>query len=311
MFWNAYVRLDCHLDLSDTTYTAAPIAPDTDSATNDFQGTAFTGNFNGNRHRITGLHITGGSNDYLGLFGRVGTGGTVRNLYVRQSQISGSEYTGGICGYNLGAIEYCSASGTITGGSITGGITGTNDGSIARCVSNCTISGGRYVGGVVGVNNADGSIANSYSTGNCLATHTYAGGFAGRNNGSITKCYTTSPLQASVDPYGAFCGGSSGSILNSYYLSGSMKDLYAAGLTAHQFVDQSSFVGWDFTGSPLDGKLDIWKMPFHINQCRPVLSWQIDLTDIISHWLEDYPNCDYNGDGIVNMIDYALFQNDQ
>jgi len=42
-----YTKLMCDVNLSDTTYTQAVIAPDT-STSPDFQGAQFTGVFNGN-----------------------------------------------------------------------------------------------------------------------------------------------------------------------------------------------------------------------------------------------------------------------
>ena len=46
---------------------------------------AYTGTFNGNGHTISGLYIDSSDNDYKGLFGYVGTRGTVQNLSVSGS----------------------------------------------------------------------------------------------------------------------------------------------------------------------------------------------------------------------------------
>ncbi|HNS19736.1 MAG TPA: hypothetical protein PKH24_04515 [Sedimentisphaerales bacterium] len=59
-------------------FDKAVIAPDIDPVTSGFQGTAFTGVFDGNGHTILCLTITG--KDYLGLFGQLGSAGSVSNL---------------------------------------------------------------------------------------------------------------------------------------------------------------------------------------------------------------------------------------
>lgn len=308
-YWTASVRLDCHLDLSDTTYTTAPIAPDTNEASAGFQGTKFTGHFDGNRHRITGLKIAGGSHDYLGLFGYLETGSTVKNLDLRMIQVAGSEYIGGLCGYNKGTVESCSViSGTVVGGSYTGGMVGGNFGSIQQCESGCAVTGNDYTGGMTGWNDYYGSIGNSYVTGNCTTYDESAGGFVGLNDGSIVKCYVTGTLTASEEPSGAFCGDTNGSgtVADCYYDSANGTDVFATGVTAPQLIVRSTFVGWDFTGSIKDGIYNIWDMPFWTNQSRPILSWQIDVMDIIDHWLGDESLCDLNGDGTVNLTDFAI-----
>jgi hypothetical protein len=53
-------------------FDKAVIAPDTDAGEDYFQGTGFTGVFDGNDHTISHLTITGVS--YLGLLGRLGSG---------------------------------------------------------------------------------------------------------------------------------------------------------------------------------------------------------------------------------------------
>ncbi|MDR1572791.1 MAG: InlB B-repeat-containing protein, partial [Clostridiales Family XIII bacterium] len=74
----------------------------------------FTGSFNGNGHaiNIAGLaaNITPGffGNEWLGLFGVVGTGGTVKNLMVTGTVFRSSEVAkgiGGIAGCNTGTIK--------------------------------------------------------------------------------------------------------------------------------------------------------------------------------------------------------------
>jgi hypothetical protein len=306
MLWSTYVRLDCNLDLSGIRYNTAPIAPDTNDAATGFQGVEFTGNFNGNRHRIVGLSIAGGTRDYIGLFGRVGVGGKVRNLDVRNGTLSGYDYLGGLCGDNSGTLEKCSAAGQVSGGSYSGGLTGRNDGTVTQCVSKSAVYGADYTGGLVGLNSSGAAIANCYAL--CHTTDVNTGGLVGLNDGGVSNSYANCAIDATEGPFGAFCGwtNGSGTFANCFYDKAYGNDLYAAGKTASQFLVRSTFVGWDFTGSKADGSFDYWHMPFWTNQGRPILNWQIDLMDIIDNWLTDEALCDLNEDGRVNLADLSI-----
>ncbi len=65
----------------------------------------YTGTFEGNGHRIIRLYVIGGDN--CGLFGKIGTVGTVKNVSV-SGKVNGSNYVGGIAGVNNGTVENCS-----------------------------------------------------------------------------------------------------------------------------------------------------------------------------------------------------------
>jgi len=110
--------LNNDIDL-DTSFSQAPIAPDT-SSTSGFQGSPFTGVFDGNGHTILELTIidTETANDYLALFGKLGEGGTIKNLGIWDGYIVGfdSDYLGVICGYNAtGTIRNCFYDGDVIG----------------------------------------------------------------------------------------------------------------------------------------------------------------------------------------------------
>ena len=180
----------------------------------------YTGTFNGKDKTITELKITG-SNDYVGLFGRIGSGGAVKNVILTEVNVTAGTSVGGIAGQNDGTVENCSVNGTVTGRGFTdtGGIVGTNYGTISGCSAEGTvtgsvnvggIAGGSYlgvtivgcyssaavegystVGGVVGSLGNNSSLMASYSTGNVTITTTgYAGGVVGVNaQGTVTACY--------------------------------------------------------------------------------------------------------------------------
>ena len=97
--WNEAVQkdmtLNCtladNIDLTGIDWT--PIGKDDNKA--------YTGTFDGNGKTITGLTVTG-SNEYAGLFGFIGPGGTVQNVVLEGVQITSdnsSGYAGGVAGY--------------------------------------------------------------------------------------------------------------------------------------------------------------------------------------------------------------------
>jgi len=83
--WNKNFLLtaDINMNLAEpNTFTTALIAPDTDNSNYSFQGTCFTGSFDGAGYNIIGLTINsnGIGEDYLGLFGCIDSGGKIKNL---------------------------------------------------------------------------------------------------------------------------------------------------------------------------------------------------------------------------------------
>ena len=118
---------------------------------------SYTGTFDGGGHTIMGLTVT--TNDqYVGLFGRLGKAGTVKNVVMEGIQITSNHMfgcTGGVVGYSWGTIENCSVSGSVSGTDCVGGVVGSQKaGSIIGCSSSATVKGKHYVGGVAGENGA-------------------------------------------------------------------------------------------------------------------------------------------------------------
>ncbi len=127
----------------------------------------YTGTFDGQNFKISGLYIEENNGYYQGLFGYVS--GTVKDLTVSGS-VSGYYYVGGVVGFNYGSITDCAFTGSVKGGSYVGGVVGWN--SSGANVENCyntgsvNVSGNSsVVGGVVGWNISSGSVKNCYNTG--------------------------------------------------------------------------------------------------------------------------------------------------
>ena len=87
--------------------------------------TGFTATFNGNGHAIENLFINRGTTDYVGLFGKTGTGSEVRQVGLPDVAVTGQSYVGGLVGWNEGSVTSSHAGGQVTGTSIdTGGLVG-------------------------------------------------------------------------------------------------------------------------------------------------------------------------------------------
>ena len=166
----------------------------------------YTGTFNGKNKTITGLTVTG-SNKYAGLFGDIGSGGTVKNVVLEGVQITSdnsSGYAGGVAGDSWGTIENCSVSGSVSGTTFAGGVVGSQwGGSITGCNSSATVKGETYVGGIAGETNSGASLTGCYATGDVTVendgtNNSHAGGVVGYNGGgTLTACYATGSVTGS------------------------------------------------------------------------------------------------------------------
>ncbi len=112
--------------------------------------TPFTGEFDGNGHRIDGLYIDSTLN-VRGLFNRVEGNALIRDLTVAGS-MTGVPESGGITGYMIGGrVENCRNEVSINTGNISGGIIGYQwRGTVCGCVNAVPVAGNGAVGGIVG-----------------------------------------------------------------------------------------------------------------------------------------------------------------
>jgi hypothetical protein len=268
--WDMHFRLMADIDLSDFLYYCALIAPDTDSDEERFQGTAFSGVFDGNSHKISHFTVIGA--DYLGLFGRLESTAEIRDVQLEHISIVGSGgCIGALAGYNyFGDVTGCSSDGNIIGdwqvgglvgishGNLTdcqssgsvcangfhvGGLVGFNGGAVTACYSDVFVSGGIYAGGLVGLN--FGTVSKSFSAGQVVCVINVAGGLVGYNIGDMTQCYSTSALDG-VFFVGGLAGVNSGNAICCYSLSTVSGYCYVGGLIGyneHGYVDDCYSAG--------------------------------------------------------------------
>jgi hypothetical protein len=117
-------------------FDRAVIAPDVNDLQYNFQGTAFTGTFDGGGHAIRNLTIADPNHDCLGLFGMVAAGGRVANLTLEDADVSGGRRSinvGTLAGYNAGTLIECSATGIAIGCGNVRELAGSNTGTITNC----------------------------------------------------------------------------------------------------------------------------------------------------------------------------------
>ena len=256
----------------------------------------YSGTFNGNGKTISGLYIknTSSDTDYQGLFGFVGSEGTVQNLTV-DGTVSVSWSVGGVVGYNSsGTVTNCAFSGSVSGRYYVGGVVGRNSGtygSVTNCyntgevtgstsggvvgynqsgtVENCyntgTVSGSDYVGGVVGSNS--GNVTNCYNTDSITVTGSggRVGGVVGYNRGTVTNCYNTGNVSGGSK--GGVVGyNSGGSVTNCYFLQGTAEsdigENEGSGDATATEKDDTAFhsgeVAWRLQDGQADGSSQVW-----------------------------------------------------
>jgi hypothetical protein len=253
--YGKYFVQTANISLSGSSFTTALIAPDTvnSDANWDFNGTPFTGVYDGAGYHITDGIFNGGNEarDYLGLFGKIGSGGQVKNLILDSMTIN-SSYNGTsvysfcygiLCGGNAGTITNCIVnSGSIqcTGNAVRyGTFCGINEGIINNCqvfAASLTTHGWMYIGGFCGWNT--GTITScGWEFYPSVDAGTYGrsiGGFCAVNQGTLKYCYATGTIAdegdaanaSYTDRIGGFCGWNYGGTIDSCYATGAVTGTY-------------------------------------------------------------------------------------
>ena len=242
-----YYTLQNNIDASDTTNWNsgagfAPIGTDV---------TPFGGVFNGNGKVISNLSINRPGQQYVGLFGFVGSSGVVKDLGLAGGSVTGYCYVGGLVGVNAGTVSGCYATGSVTGAY-------------------------GAVGGLVGYNND--TVSNCYATGSVTGTWD-VGGLVGYNSGPVSNCYATGSVTGGWD-VGGFVAINTSTVSNSYWdtqTSGQATSDGGTGKTTAQMKQQVTFVGWDFA--------NVWRITENVTYplfVTPPTNLQVHLTIIRS-----------------------------
>ena len=147
---------------------------------------AYTGEFRGSEHTVSGLYFNSRSADYVGLFGYVGSGGTVENVGVIDSYFYAGSYVGGVAGCNRGTLQSVYNTGNVNGSKYAGGVVGENNYIVQYAYNTGTVFAMDYAGGVTGYNNY--ILQYAYNTG-FAGGAAYYGGIAGDNRHTLKDCY--------------------------------------------------------------------------------------------------------------------------
>ncbi len=163
--------------------------------------TMFGGTLDGQGHKIVNLTVYNTETFYSGLFSCISASGSVTNLVLENTSVSGTNYIGGIAGYTLGAVTDCTVSGSITyigtnsNKVFAGGIAGRAEADVDGCVTDVTITvenaqAETNVGGIVGYLSYGGSedpmiLSASGSITASASGDVYAGGLIGYSSGGL------------------------------------------------------------------------------------------------------------------------------
>jgi hypothetical protein len=230
----------------------------------------FSGNYDGQGHRIDSLYINRPTVSGVGLFG---FGAAIANLRVTHVNITGGDQVGGLLGFNIGGdpVKNCFSSGTlyvVNSSEGIGGLVGINQGTITNSYSAASVNGGFSSGGLAG-SCIYGTIFNCYSVGQVDGGN--AGGLVGTCYYSLVfNCYAAGRVRGSGSVGGLIGFRLSASVYGSYWdmdSTGLLSSAAGEGKTTRELGDPALFVNtpWDSAA---------WCMDTSINHGHPYLSWQ-------------------------------------
>ena len=249
--------LGADIDLSSIS-NWTPIGQGTDSE-------SFRGNFDGNGHVISNLTIDSNS-EQIGLFGYIlASDGdiTIKNIALKNVNIKGSHFTGGLVGQacEMGApfeISNCYVTGTVSGiGECTGGLIGQAYATIKSCYADVSVTGIDYVGGLIGLAY---TVSDCYATGN-VNGNDYTGGLIGyADMSSNTNIYATGNVNGN-DYTGGLVGYANMSSNTNIYATGNVSgNDYVGGLTGYGIETKihNSYTSGNISGVDCVGGIQGW-----------------------------------------------------
>ncbi len=199
-----------------------------------FYYSCFTGSYNGNSHSIKGLYINKPWEYCTGMFGCIDSDFEIKNIELKDVDITGEDYVGGLCGaITKGSIKNCKLNGSIIGETWVGGLIGaaSDTVSISNCQVDVDIVGEDYVGGLIGTASDTDSISNCQVDVDIVGED-FVGGLIGYTSDtvSISNCQVDVDILGGAGVGGLIGVNSSGKIIScsaSGKVSGS---IFAGGL---------------------------------------------------------------------------------
>ena len=237
----------------------------------------FSGVFDGDESKIINLTIDS-SDDNVGLFSFLEADAVIKNIVLKEVNITGKENVGAITGLNFrgeiinscvegsvngeeavgllvgvneeGNIYNSHVEGDITGMTGIGGLAGANlRGDIKNSYAEGFVSGNEYVGGLVGANK-DGIIEASYATSNIEGENGVGGLVGSSSGGTIYSSYAEGEVQGEIGVAGLVGDSHSGTIVDATYATGAVTgDSYVGGLVgSNDSLIKDSYASGDISG---------------------------------------------------------------
>ncbi|MBI9017626.1 MAG: hypothetical protein JEZ07_10240 [Phycisphaerae bacterium] len=233
-----------------------PIAADTDSVTGGFQGTEFTGIFDGQGHVISGLQINRPTEDFVGLFGSVNNA-TIQNIRIEASSVNGDSNVGSFIGASSNNSIFANLATTaiVSGNSNTGGIIGT--------LFDSTLDNSFAAGIINGDNAVIGSLGGTATADNCFYDSDTTGTADGNATGKTTaQMRTKSTFTGAGWDFGSDWSINQG---NTYpYLQGADQNLMAAPGECINFNGSNEYITVGDTNTNIK-TIEFWIYPQNLN----------------------------------------------
>ena len=280
----------------------------------------FAATFDGNGHSIANLFINR-SSERVGLFGHADSSARLRNLGLKDVDVTGTQRVGALAGRLEGRVERCHASGTVKGTATgkVGGLVGDNQGgSISASYARVAVTGvGANIGGLVGRNK--GSVEVSFAAG-AVKGDRLVGGLVGNQIGSTLKAvYAAGAVEGSADRVGGLVGNNEGAITAGYatgVVSGSSD---VGGLVGRNSSGSATVSYWDTEASSKNSSAQgvgksTTELQTPIRYDGIYTNWDLDLDSNVGGddpWdfgdASQYPalKADLNGDGMATVAEFG------
>ena len=215
-----------HIDLEPDAYFAQ--STDIDARpTNDWNDGAgfepigsgerpFSGSYDGRGHAISGLTIDRSEENVVGLFQRVGEEGRLRNISLKDVDVTGGRRTGGVVANNFGRMERLRVTGRVSADDFSvGGVVGSNWGKITKTDADVGVSGRGSVGGIVGIARSGATVSESRAKGE-VDGGSKVGGLIGENDGTVARSFAAKDVTGNTE-VGGLIGANEGNVSASYW----------------------------------------------------------------------------------------------
>ena len=210
----------------------------------------FSGTFNGNNMTISNLTINRPSSSRVGLFGKLASGGEIRNLNLVNVVVTGRDFVGTLVGEGLGNIEKVSVTGAVVGRHQVGGLVGAfSNANLSDCKSDVVVrtkaetapqKTKEYLGGLVGELSgatvrrcsATGDLAlpNGQSQMRIELAERIVGGLIGLATGSsVLNSIATGQIDAGAATAGGLIGRAINTMISESFASGTVTASRSAG----------------------------------------------------------------------------------